>query len=347
LTAPPDRRVFIVVGLYRPDPALLNRQLDSLASQTFQNFEILAAADGPLDPDARAVVKDFVDAQIRLAESDVRAGVQANFARGLREALAHSHSETDLFAYCDQDDVWHPQKLERQVASFADPQVSLCHSDARIVSLRGETLATSVFEQEARSRRATFADLMILNSVSGMTAIFRRDVAVAAAPFPLSRSRYFLHDHWTALVASLLGKVDFIDEPLVDYTQHAANVLGARPWQRTPPRQRTSARRSYLRKCCREYLWRRRALQELRGSLGRDSAAAEKMFGWPVRALFDCGQGPVAGLAMSIAYYLQGERRQADQIWRLWRGKSLYCASSRKNDPNRSQRIRKHTLSPA
>jgi glycosyltransferase involved in cell wall biosynthesis len=328
VTAAHDRRVFVVLGLYRPDPALLKRQLDSLASQTFRNFEVLAAADGPLDPDARAVVASFAGAPIRLVESDARVGIHANFARGLREALAGSRSDKDLFAFCDQDDVWHSQKLERQVASFADPQVSLCHSNARIVSPQGEVLATSLFEREARSRRASFADLMILNSVSGMTAIFRRDVAMAAAPFPLSRNRYFLHDHWTALVASLLGGVHFIDEPLVNYTQHAANVMGARPWQRTPPLQRTSAHRKYLRKCYREYLWRRRALEELRGMLGHDPGAAGKLFGKPVRALFDCDTGWSPGLAMSIAYRLRGERRQADQIWRLWRGKSLHCAST-------------------
>jgi len=324
-----ERRVFVVLGLYRPDAALLKRQLDSLASQTFRNFEVLAAADGPLDSETLAVLAGPENMPVRLVQFKTRAGIHANFARGLREALAGSQSETDLFAFCDQDDVWHREKLQRQVACFADPQVSLCHSDARIVSLEGETLATSLFEREARSRRAAFADLMILNSVSGMTAIFRRDVAKAAAPFPLSRSRYVLHDHWTALVASLLGNVRFIDEPLVDYTQHAKNVMGARPWRRTPPLQRASARRAYLRKCYREFLWRRRALEDLRGILGNDPRAIRKLFGKPVRALFDCDGGRFAGLALSIAYRLHGERRQADQIWRLWRGKSVCCASAR------------------
>ena len=84
----------------------------------------------------------------------------------------------------------------------------------------------SLFEHESRSRSASFADLLIMNSVTGMTAVFRRDVALAAQPFPLSGCRYILHDHWIALVASLLGDIRFIDEPLVDYTQHAAQRDG-------------------------------------------------------------------------------------------------------------------------
>jgi glycosyltransferase involved in cell wall biosynthesis len=330
VTTAPDRRVFVVLGLYRPNLALLERQLESLASQTYRNFEILATADGPLEPDVRTLVADFRGAPVRLAESARRTGIHGNFSRGLREALAASRSEGDLFAYCDQDDVWHLDKLARQVACFIDPQISLCHSDARIVSPAGDVIAASVFEREARSRRTTFADLMVLNSVSGMTAMFRRDVAAAAAPFPLSRSRYFLHDHWTALVASLLGEVRLIEEPLADYIQHAGNVMGARPWKRTPPMQRASLRRTYLRKCFREYLSRRQALDELRRTLGNDRHTAGRLAGNQVRALFDCGAGRWSGLALSIAYWLRGERRQADQVWRIWRGKSLYCAASGK-----------------
>ena len=82
-----------------------------------------------------------------------------------------------------------------------------------------------------------------MNSVTGMTAVFRRDVAMAAQPFPLSGCRYILHDHWIALVASLLGSVRFIDEPLVDYTQHAANVMGAREWAGKPAAQRLASHR--------------------------------------------------------------------------------------------------------
>jgi len=260
---------------------------------------------------------------------DTRAGIHANFARGLREAVAASQDDLDLFAFCDQDDVWHPGKLERQLTYFADAQTSLCHSDARIVSRRGEVLVRSLFGHEARSRSGAFADLLIMNSVTGMTSVFRRDVAMAAQPFPLSGCRYILHDHWTALVASLLGVIRFIDEPLVDYTQHAGNVMGARLWQGSLPRAITSSRRrAYLRKCYRQFVWRRRALDELRRSLGHVPGAVDRLSGDPVRALFDCDAARSAGLALSIAYRLRGRWRQADQIWRIWRGKSLYCSAT-------------------
>jgi len=187
----------------------------------------------------------------------------------------------------------------------------------------------SLFEREARSRSGSFTDLLIMNSVTGMTAVFRRDVALAAEPFPLSGCRHILHDHWTALVASALGRVRFIDEPLVDYTQHAANVMGARAWQGSLPRALSpTLRRTYLRKCYRQYAWRRRALHELRRSLDKSPAARDRLFARPVRSLFDCDSAWGAGLALSLAYRLRGEARQADQIWRIWRGRSLFCGSA-------------------
>ena len=176
-----------------------------------------------------------------------------------------SRNDADLFAFCDQDNSWHPEKVARQVAIFDDPDTSLCHSDARIVARDGELIAPSMFAREARASDAGLADLLVMNSVTGMTAIFRRDVALAAQNFPLAGCRYVLHDHWVALVASLFGRTRFIADPLVDYTQHPDNVRGATSWSRGGRRNvPLSQTRAYLRKSYREFLWRRRILEALR-----------------------------------------------------------------------------------
>jgi glycosyltransferase involved in cell wall biosynthesis len=327
-----SRRVFVVLGLYRPDPELLSRQLESVAAQTHRHIDVVICADGPLAPEIEALVTGFSSFPVHITRFETRVGVHANFARALRVAVAASCSEDDLFAYCDQDDVWHPTKLERQVACFENPRTSLCHCDARIVARKGNLIAPSLFRHEARSRAACFADLLILNSVSGMASVFRRDVARAADPFSLSACRYILHDHWTSLIASLLGDVQFMDQALVDYTQHAVNVLGARGWGGSLPHGLTlSPRRTYLLKCYRQFAARRRVLAELRHRFSTSRSARSKLFGHPVQALFDCNSSLTAGLALSLRYRLRGEHRQADQIWRIWRGRSVFCTSRRRS----------------
>lgn len=332
------RRVHVILGLYRPDLELLSRQLRSIEAQSHGDIEVFVCADEPRGRDVRASFGEF-SRPLHVLEHDAHVGVHANFARGLLAALAASRSDSDLFAFCDQDDVWRPEKLAKQVAAFAEPSTSLCHSDARIVSRNGDLLRPSLFSYERRSRSASFADLLVMNSVTGMTAVFRRDVASAAASFPLSRCRYLLHDHWVALVAALLGNVQLIDEPLVDYTQHQANVLGARGWRgrATGAHRVERRRRIYLRKCFRQFSWRRRTLGELQGKFADHVGAREKMLDWRVTSLFDCRTGLAAGLLFSLTCRLRGEGRQADQIWRLWRGKTLACRRPRRGARGGSQ----------
>ncbi len=320
-----DRRVFVVLSLFRPDEGLLGRQVRSLIDQSHRGIEVLACADGPLDGGTASLLTEIGDPRVRLVVFDNNVGVHASFARGLREALARSDRDTDLFAFCDQDDLWHPTKLAQQVACLGDPEVSLCHSDARVVARDGRELAPSLFDYESRSRSASLTDLLVMNNVTGMTAVFRRDVARAASGFPLARSRYVLHDHWTALVASLFGRIHLIDKPLVDYVQHDESVLGARSWGRGAGSSRLCADRRYLLRCYRQYLWRRDAFRALRRAFAEAPDIAARIDAAPVKRLFDCGASRYAGLALSLRYWMRGDRRQADQAWRLGRGKMLDC----------------------
>lgn len=331
-----ERRVFVIIGLYRPDKTLLTRQLLSIFGQSYKNVEVIVSSDGPLDATGREVVDGFSHQPINIIESEDRWGVHANFARGLVEAVGRSDCDTDLFAFCDQDDVWRQDKLERQVACFSDREVSLVHSDARIVDETGNVIGASLFEHEARARVASFLDILVMNSVTGMTSVFTREVARAAETFPLARCRRVLHDHWVALIASLIGSVHLVDETLVDYTQHSRNVRGARRWAGGWRRGMIgSRRRIYLRKCYRQFLWRKRALEALRKEMKDVPRAVDRLFGPSVQALFDCKPTAIAALRVSLVYRLHGHWRQADQAWRIWRGKLLRCPTPIENSKAR------------
>ena len=326
-----SRRVFIVLGLYRPDATLLARQLASLQAQTWRNSYLVLAADGPIDAETASVLAEFADVPSTMLAPPDRVGIHANFARGLKAALSLSRDESDLFAFCDQDDIWLPNKLALQVAVFDDAETGLCHGDARIVTRDGAEIAPSMFTREARIRDAALADLLVMNSVTGMTAMFRRDVAAAAQSFPLAGCRYVLHDHWVALVASLFGSIRFIAEPLVDYTQHADNMRGATSWSRGERRRIPRSRvRAYLRKAYREFLWRRRALEALRREFADVLPARRRLHAKLPRAIFDCGTHTSPALAASLALRVRGKARQADQLWRLWLGKKLFCRKQRR-----------------
>jgi hypothetical protein len=71
----------------------------------------------------------------------------------------------------------------------------------------------------------SMASLLVANTVTGASALFRREVAELALPFPDTPGIDF-HDHWIALVALAAGKLTYVDRPLYDYVQHEAAILG-------------------------------------------------------------------------------------------------------------------------
>ncbi|MEO0823308.1 MAG: glycosyltransferase [Pseudomonadota bacterium] len=229
------RRIQIVMGLYRPEPTRLAGQIRSIAAQTAGPITLHACVDGAgaLDaPGEAAIAAGLAGAQVTLAlhRFEENRGVRGNFLRGLAGALEGAGAE-DLFAFSDQDDVWAPEKLARQVAMLEDPGVALCHHDARVVDGAGAVLHPSMFAFERRLTAPDPVDLFFVNSVTGMTMLFRRAVAERAvaerAVTGVPADARLLHDHWVALVAAALGRIGLIEAPLADYVQHGANEVGA------------------------------------------------------------------------------------------------------------------------
>lgn len=310
--------VFIVLGVYRPSARLLEQQLRSLRAQTYPRFRVLLVCDGPLADDAQPILDVKDDTRFTRLMFQDNVGVHANFARGLRAALEQSDHTHDLFAFCDQDDVWHPGKLAKQVELMqTQPHCGLCHCDARLVDAAGREVSPSMFAHEARSKRQGLLDLLVMNSVTGMTCVMRKDVAQAAAGFPMQDTPELLHDHWTSLVSAAQSEVVFLDLALVDYVQHAENVLGARH-----PAARSAfssnlllGGRPYWRRCKRQYIWRAAALDALEQMPDTSDAVR--------RADIRGAGGIVRLLAHLWQMWLANEHRQAAQTWRLLAGKFL------------------------
>lgn len=139
----------------------------------------------------------------------------------------------DLIALSDQDDVWHPDRLARMVAPFDQrPDLLLLHSDARLVDDDLKELGLSLFHAlEVKSfERAwihegrAFDVFLRRNLVTGATTLFRRSLLEQALDFP----KEWLHDEWLGIVASAIGRVDVLEDALIDYRQHESNQIGAR-----------------------------------------------------------------------------------------------------------------------
>jgi glycosyltransferase involved in cell wall biosynthesis len=227
-------RLSIVMCTYNGS-AFLPQQLDSLLAQTRLPDEIVIGDDASVDA-TPAMLADFAErareqgVAVRLRVNSHNRGYVENFSEGLREAGG------DILFLCDQDDLWQPEKLATMAARFeSDPTLLLLHSDARLVDGHGQSLncslltALAMTDDERQSIHAGHAfDVVLRRSfVTGATAAIRRTLVDMALPVGAG----WVHDEWLAAVAAGIGRIDFIDEPLIDYRQHDANQIGAR--QRT------------------------------------------------------------------------------------------------------------------
>jgi len=219
----------------------IREQLASITAQTLPASEVVICDDGSTDGTVQAV-EAFIAAYsgptvLRIAHTDRAGGVRANFERAIEACTG------DLIALSDQDDVWRGDRLEVAAGVLASrPTVLAVHADARIVDASGqptgETLLGSLYvsdgEREAIHSGDATTVLTRRNIVTGATLLFRRELLSTALPL----GQHWVHDEWLAAIAAGLGGLDLIEEPLIDYRVHGANVIGvAQPTLRNKLRQ--------------------------------------------------------------------------------------------------------------
>jgi glycosyltransferase involved in cell wall biosynthesis len=210
-------------------------QVRSILAQTAPVAEIVVSDDLSSDETIEIVQRTYHQwfathhtsrPELRILRNTSTLGVTANFEQAVRACTG------DLIALCDQDDVWHPQRMERLVAEFTRrPRLQLVHGDARLVDQSGAPTGESLFsalgvtvgEIERVHAGKAFALLMRRNIVTGATVMIRASLARRAVPFPSA----WVHDEWLAVVAAAADALDLIEQPLTDYRQHGGNQIGA------------------------------------------------------------------------------------------------------------------------
>lgn len=219
----------ICLATYNPDLSFFKKQIHSIISQTYENWQCLIS-DQSSDQSTRQVIKDLVAQDSRfiyLDNSKNQNGLIYNFENALKSVA----SSVNYICFCDQDDVWHPNKLKDLVQILKDhSEVGLVHSDLRLIDSHDQLLANSCWQYEQRnlSQVNDFTELLMRNQITGCSMIFRKQVLEFCLPFPNSLNKFLLHDHWVSLCCLASGfKIYNFNNPLIDYRQHENNQIGA------------------------------------------------------------------------------------------------------------------------
>lgn len=213
--------ISIVLAVYHPKMDWLVEQLDSLNAQTYPNLELIICDDGPDKPVNERVYQEHITAfPWRCLCNRENLGSNKTFERLTMEA------QGEYIAYCDQDDIWMPHKLEHLETQMVKDGADLICSDVIPMDARGSDLAGSITgirpRHKFRQGTGLAPYLVYRNFVIGCTMLIRREMAQASLPF----AKHMVHDHYLAFYTALEGNIAVSRECLVRYRIHENNQTG-------------------------------------------------------------------------------------------------------------------------
>ncbi len=212
--------IAICMATYNPDFRLFKQQIDSIKSQDYTNWVCVITDDSSEESAFRRIWEiTSDDERFKVIKNNNRLGHYFNF----EESLKRVPKEASYVAFADQDDFWHPDKLRVMLHCF-DDDTYLVYSDMNIVDESRNIIHTSYWTD--RKNNFKELDLLIIaNTVTGAASMFKRDLLDYVLPFPQLIGDS-VHDMFIACTALALGKIQYVDSPLYDYTQHSSNVVG-------------------------------------------------------------------------------------------------------------------------
>lgn len=191
----------------------------SVLDQTFQDYEILAIDDGSTDG-TREWLKKREGGKMRCIFNETNLGTYATLNVGIQASTGR------YVAIFNDDDLWLPEKLERQIALFeSDPKIGLVHTGGWFIDGDGNRHpdpAPLGFPFPHLPTGDVLASLILRNQVITSSAMLRRDVIDQLGGF--DPEFYGCGDWQMWLRVAQRYLVGFVDKPLTLYRIHGTNA---------------------------------------------------------------------------------------------------------------------------
>lgn len=213
-----DSLVSVVIASYNY-ASFLPFALESALGQSYGNIEVIVVDDGSTDDTPQVVERYLSDPRLRYVRQE-NAGQPKTKNRGIAE------SRGEFIAFLDADDIWMPDKLDRQMPLFADAQVGVVYCRRTWMDEQGGALPGN----ERTLRRGFVLDYIFIdNFICFSSSVVRRNLLTEYGAFDENLPMGIDYDLWVRLAAHC--QFDFADVALVRYRTGHAN-LSRNVWKR-------------------------------------------------------------------------------------------------------------------
>ena len=225
-----EETVEILLAAYNGE-RYLREQIESLLRQTWTHWHLTVSDDGSTD-DTPAILDEYAaryPQRIRRVRHGGRFGCACAHFFWLMETC-----EARYMMFCDQDDVWHPDKVEKTMLPMlreeaergADTPV-LVFTNLTPVNEALRPIGQTLMQMQKQNPQALrMEQLLFQNVATGCTLAVNRALARLAGG-GRAAGEVVMHDWWLALVAARFGRMVYVDESTLEYRQHGANSVGA------------------------------------------------------------------------------------------------------------------------
>lgn len=195
----------------------LEEQLASLACQRNVLTRIIVNDDGSTDNTIEMLEKWKELGLITKVSSSNQIGASKAFQKLLMENL-----DSDYIAFCDQDDVWEPNKLTEQLELMLTDSPTLVFTKRVYITKEGNVFK----KQKEKIIIPSFRNALVENVCPGNTILINRSAAAKLSSF--YRPEIGHYDAWFYLIMSATSNTSYLNKELVKYRIHEDNVVGTR-----------------------------------------------------------------------------------------------------------------------
>jgi glycosyltransferase involved in cell wall biosynthesis len=205
-------RVSVVIPTYNCGQFVC-AAIDSALAQSCGPLEVIVVDDGSTD-ETPGILNRY-GARVTVVRQK-NAGVSSARNTGIQ------HARGELVAFLDADDLWHPDKLAKQVPLFANPAVGLVYCAVEYVDERLQSLGVNLTGRRGRVLReiALLRGTVVL--AGGSTAVVRRACFDTAGGFDSAMSTAADWDMWRRVACH--WEIDVVREPLVQYRMRPSSM---------------------------------------------------------------------------------------------------------------------------